>query len=507
MPTTLEPGVLCADTLPSEEETRGATPETLVLERLAARIGEDACERYFQGQTALSVKDDRIRVGVRSGFVAELLTRRFGEPLRLAAVEALAGPGRDDVHVSIEVDRPAPAPTQGARRPSTRTETVRAPRRPSKSPATRRLRLEDFVVGKANQLAYAATLRLTEETCPGNFARLVVHGGCGLGKTHLLQGLARRFEETFPGATVRYITAEMFTNEFIQAVRADRVEAFRRSYRVVDLLCVDDVHFLSSKQATQEELLHTFDALDLAGARVAMASDEHPKQIRRLNRALVSRCMSGMIVKLDPPDRELAVHLAIAIARRRGIRLNEEAARLVAETLCRSTRARPASVREIEGLITRVEAVARLVAGQGTNEMIGVAMVRRALGMDADAVTSARRRSVSVQLIASEVCAELGVDQTELHGSGRHRRVVLARSLTAFLARELTNKSFPEIARAMGRPSHSTVVTAAKRIKDQIDEGARISLADQPGMESIESGIADLAEKLTHAIAQAAAQT
>jgi chromosomal replication initiator protein len=186
--------------------------------------------------------------------------------------------------------------------------------------------------------------------------------------------------------------------------------------------------------------------------------------------------------------------------------LNPEAARLVADTLCRSTRTRPASVRDIEGLVTRVEAVARLVAGQDSNELIGVAMVRRALGMDADAVTSARRRSVSVQLIAGEVCAELGVDEAELHGSGRHRRVVLARSLTAYLARQLTTKSFPEIARAMGRPSHSTVVTAAKRMEEQIQEGGRVCLADQPGGDSIETGIADLADKLTHAIAQAAAQ-
>lgn len=459
-----------------------------LLEALEERIGQEACQRYFHDAN-LDVAEEGVVVRVGSTFVADLMARRFTEPLRDAAAQVTS-----TGDVRFQVDRQSPA------RPLPAPES-KAPRRTRRRPALRHS-LDDFVVGRANELAYAAALRLTEPDCQGNFARLVIHGGCGLGKTHLLQGIAQRFEAGFPGSTVRYVTSESFTNEFIQAVRGDRVESFRQAYRGVDLLCVDDVHFLSSKQATQEELLHTFDALDLAGARVAMASDEHPKCIRRLNRALVSRCMSGMIVQLEPPDRELTVELSVAIARRRGLRLNADAALLVAETLCRTTRKRPASVREIEGVITRIEAVWRLTS-DGANEVIGVAMVRRALGMDADAITSARRRSVSVNVIATEVCAELGVDVAELHATGRHQRVVLARSMTAYLSRRLTNKSYPEIARAMARPSHSTVVTACKRMERQIAEGDAVSTTI--GGQRVDVPLEDLANKLTHAIAQAAA--
>lgn len=479
------------------------TMEGRLLRSLAQRIGEETCTRYFDRHAVVSVRDGGVRVGVRSGFVADLMTRRFAGPLREAAAEALGDDAQaEGIRLSIEVD----APQVGAGREGIEdvgvVSVAEAPvRRPRQGVVTRH-RLEDFVVGKPNELAHSAALRLTADDCQGNFSRLVVHGSCGLGKTHLLQGIARRHEERFPGSTVRYVTSEKFTNEFITALRGDRLDSFRRSYRGVDLLCVDDVHFLSSKQATQEELLHTFDALDLAGARVAMASDEHPKLIRRLNRALVSRCLSGMIVKLDAPDRDLTARIAIENARKRGLQLHEDAASLVAETLCRPTRKRPASVREIEGLVTRIEAVARLLANEGS-DMIGVAMVRRALGMDADAITSARRRSVSVQLIASEVCAELGVEEGELQGSGRHRRVVLARSLTAYLCRRLTNKSFPEIARAMGRPSHSTIVTACKRIEGQIGSMERVRVHDDSPAETT---LQDLTDKLTHAIAQAAVQ-
>jgi chromosomal replication initiator protein len=495
------------DRSPEGTATEPATDR--VLHSLARRIGEDACAKYFGRHARLDVHDHSVHVGVSSPFVAELVSRRFTDHLREAAAEALG----DDVEaraleVDIRVDEAAtstrpPAPAAPAAPPPAARPAPRAARRPDRA----RLRLEDFVVGRSNQLAHAAAIRLTEETCPGAFSRLVIHGGCGLGKTHLLQGVARRFEELHPGSNVRYTTSEAFTNEFIQAIRADRVDAFRRAYRHVDLLCVDDVHFLTSKQATQEELLHTFDALDLAGARVALASDEHPKAIQRLNRALVSRFMSGMIVQLDPPDHELATRLAVAIGARRGLRLGEDGARLVADTICRASRPRPASVREIEGLVTRVEAVARLLGGQGTNDNIGVAMVRRALGMDADAVSSLRRRPVSVQLIANEVCDELGVDPAELHASGRHRRVVLARSLTAYLSRRLTNKSYPEIARAMARPSHSTVVTACRRIEQLVEDRAPVRLALEPDAPHIDLPVTELIDKLTHAIAQAAAQS
>src|SRR5262249_7964579 len=156
---------------------------------------------------------------------------------------------------------------------------------------------------------------------------------CGLGKTHLLQGVARRLQEVRPSAVVRYTTGEAFTNEYIAAVRAGsgKCEQFRRAYRGVGLLCIDDVHFLANKQATQGELLHTFDAIDLSGARVALASDEHPRMVRSFSEALVSRFMSGAVVKLDFPERELRERMILAIAGRRGHTIDPAGVRLLAD--------------------------------------------------------------------------------------------------------------------------------------------------------------------------------
>jgi chromosomal replication initiator protein len=172
-------------------------------------------------------------------------------------------------------------------------------------------RLDDFVVGLSNRLAYAGATRMADEDGP--CAPLFVHGPSGVGKTHLLQGLAARFTERRPGAVVRYISAEAFTNEFITAVRAGKIDAFRKLYRKVDLLCIDDVHFFSNKDATQSELLFTLDAVGLEGSRLALASDEHPREIQKLSERLLSRFLAGAVVRVDTPDpalREKLVKLA-----------------------------------------------------------------------------------------------------------------------------------------------------------------------------------------------------
>jgi chromosomal replication initiator protein len=324
-------------------------------------------------------------------------------------------------------------------------------------------------VGEANRLAHAAAVRLAED--PAAREPLFLHGACGMGKTHLLMGLARRFQERHPRAVVRYLTAEAFTNEYIAAVRASTLDKFRRAFRRVDLLCIDDVHFVASKEATQAELLHTFDAIGLDGARVALASDEHPREIRKLNQKLLSRFLAGPVVRLEAPDPELRGKLIRALALRKGLVLEDAAVALLVE---RSTRAIGAldgfggSVRELEGLVTQVFAVKELLpecAGPGGKA--GVLLVRRALGLgtpEGSASPRKPRRPVPASVIVEVVCEGLNVPMSELTGKGRHKRVVLARAVITALCRRMTTLSFPEIARAISRPNHSTVITALSRL-------------------------------------------
>ncbi len=438
-----------------------------ILARLEGEVGPDGVSRYFHHQTRLSYRNGMLDVAVPTGFVAELIGKRFGDSLRRAARQEGSA---SDVRVTIRVDGAAFAkePASGGARGLPPAPPRPAPSRRPGDGLPLRYRLEDFVVGQSNRMAYAAAERVAETDCPRSFSPLFVHGACGLGKTHLLQGVAARFREKHPRQRVVYTTAEAFTNEYVVAVRSGRLDSFRSAYRAVRLLCIDDVQFLANKHSTQGELLHTFDAIDLDGARIVLASDEHPRTVRKLSAALVSRFMAGMVVRLDPPEPALREKIVVRLAHARGMNLDAAACALVA-----ARSAGPGgtgSVREIEGALTRIEAMRRL----SPEAAPGLLLIRKALGIDESAAVA--RRPIRVEQIIQEVCRTLRVSMHELVSTGRHKRVVLARSCIAHLCRVLTTMSFPEIARAMGRPNHSTVVTASKRLQDQLAANAPLDL-------------------------------
>ncbi len=437
-----------------------------VLDRVSAEVGHDRFDRYFDRRTRLAVHGRTLDVTVPSGFVAEVVNRRFGEALRRAMQAELgAGGGAVELRIRVEAAAEPEPPTTAPIEPKP------AERRPVKPQQAWRHRFEDFIVGDANRLAAAAAQRLAEAdlaSTPGPTS-VFVHGGCGLGKTHLLHACCARFAEVNPGAVIRVTTGEHFTNEFVSAVRNNAVDRFRKNYRGVDLLAIDDVHFLAAKDATQRELLHIFDTLAMTRLRVMMASDEHPREIRRLSQQLVSRFVSGAVVRIDPPDMALRQALVREIARRRGLLIEDVAVRLIAERAGAVGGTRGGSVRDLEGLITQIEAV-RLIAPELAAGSVGLAVTKRALGIG-DAPAPRVRRPVPVAQIAAEVCRQLGVETSELSGKGRHKTVVLARELTVHLARRLTTCSYPEIARALGRDNHSTVLTAHKRLCGLIAAG------------------------------------
>jgi chromosomal replication initiator protein len=327
--------------------------------------------------------------------------------------------------------------------------------------------LDSFTVGPCNELAYSAAIRLADDpNC--RMSPLFIHGGCGQGKTHLLQGICRTFAHHNPGSVWVYATAEQFTNDYIIALRKNKLSDFRRKLRQIDLLAIDDVHFLASKTATQTEFLHTFNAIDLAGAKVVLASDAHPKTIQELADALVSRFVSGMVVEIQPPDRLTRRRIIASLCERRGMTLLDG----VADTLAEQT---VSSVREIEGMITRLAALASLdrSAGEAAGP-IGHVLVQRLTGTS----SLGHHRPVRLDHIIHAVCDGLAVERAQLMTRSRHRRVVLARSIAIYLARQLTTLSYPELAAALGRPNHSTIVTAAQRVEEQIRTGHTLPAAD-----------------------------
>jgi chromosomal replication initiator protein len=265
-----------------------------------------------------------------------------------------------------------------------------------------------------------------------------------------LQAICKLAAKTAQGK-VRYVTAEQFTNEFIASSRTGEFSRFRNRYRNLDLLAIDDIHFVASKIKTQEELLHTLDAAGLRGARLVLASDEDPRQIRRLNRALANRFVAGMIAEIQRPDRETRCNIIQLLTRKSGIELTQGAVERLASQAV-------GSVREIEGAVTQLQATAGLLKKEA-NGTIGIDVVERLLRS-----TPPTSLPIRMSDIIDATSSRSGVSIQDLRGPSRTSNVVIWRSIASHLGRKLTSLSYPELANSLGRKNHSTVHAAVKRI-------------------------------------------
>jgi chromosomal replication initiator protein len=318
--------------------------------------------------------------------------------------------------------------------------------------------LDSFVVGPSNQLAYNAAVSLTsEEVSP--FNPLFIHGGYGLGKTHLMQGICDMMCRTRPQANWLYVSAEDFTNQFVLALKTKKLEAFRRRYRQTDLLAIDDIHFLASKPSTQEEFLHTFNTINLAGKKVVLASDAHPKMIGQLCESLVSRFVSGMVVKIEPPDFKTRCKIICQKASAMNKQLPEKVVAYIAENI-------RSNIRELEGAILKLIAYSSLC-----NEKISPEIARQVLAEH----ISRTDPIVHISDIEAAATTFFGITPADVHSSKKDRTVSLARSFSMYLARKYTDMSFPEIGRLMGNKNHATVILACRKIEDLVKNNTQVN--------------------------------
>ncbi len=494
LPTSLGPPRIDSPRETARQAAPAAPDPAAIERRLAARIGASRYRMWFAEPATLVATETGLEVRLTNRYAADWVERNFRADLEAVAAESgvarvdivvsspeLAAPPADDAadeaREAAETRSPAPAPGNQVARAGERDDASAprgsvAPRRNADAHGQRWHRFDDFVVGDSNRIAFEAARRLAEDTL-GGIRSILLHGGCGLGKTHLLQALCCARRARFPAEQIRYTTGEQFTNDYIQSVRAGTIEAFRARVRKLDLLAIDDVHFLSNKGATQAEFLHTMDAIGLAGARVAIVTDAHPRALRSFSEALVSRLLAGMVVQVEAPDRATREALVARLAASRGLFMEPAAARAVADRAI-------GSVREIEGALARIAAAMLLedLAGPAT-----LTLVERALGVGDSAVRGAPPR---IGAIVDAACEALGVTRDDLSASGRHRRVVLARGVVVHLAREMTTLSFPEIARQLGRSAHSSAHAAARRVQKMLEEGEELPQDEgTPGVRSV----------------------
>ncbi|MCA9303052.1 MAG: AAA family ATPase [Phycisphaerales bacterium] len=443
-----------------------------IRDRLVANLGANRVRRYLSGSVRLTQNGSGLVVSATDSFTLDMIERRVGADLRRALGEEL---GVKDASVAFTLRDPEPTPENGASNaprpagPARLSTPINAPR-PSAPRTPRCPSLDGFILGSSNRVAFEAVRRVIEDSA--QTLPTFLHGSCGVGKTHLLRGAAERFRRVHPGARVRYTTGESFTNEYAGSVRTNTVEAFKKKYRKLDLLCIDDIHLMAGKGGTQTELLQVFNTLSLGGARIILASDEHPREIKRFNDALVSRFASGVVVRIDEPDAELARKLIVHNAAKSGLRLDDTG---IATIMQRVGVGQGATARDIEGAITQICAVSRLMDDDPTQA--GTIEIQRAMDLRSpSARSSAPTGPIAMGTIIGVVCESLAVTRSDLGGRGRQKKVVLARELCVHLAKNLTTRSTPEIAHAIGRPNHSTIITAANRIKGKIEDGAIVDV-------------------------------
>jgi chromosomal replication initiator protein len=333
------------------------------------------------------------------------------------------------------------------------------------------------VTGPGNRLAHAAAVEMMQRA-GATFNPLVIHGGVGLGKTHLLEGIGAALRARQPGLRILQLTAEAFTNGFLDAMRTGSLPAFRARYRKAEALLVDDVHFLARARATQDEFLHTFNALMAEGAAIALACDQHPRLIAKLPDELITRFLGGMVVKLEAPD--LATRRAIlkAKAATRGVDVPDAVLGYVAEHL-------RASVRELEGALHSLIAHA-VLAGKRLDLTLAKAALRDTIRHTAQAV--------ALKDVERAVCTLFQIDAETLKSEGRARAVSHPRMLAMYLARKHTGAAYSEIGRFFGGRNHSTVIAAEKKVVGWLrDEGRNGLLA---GFETVADILAALERAL-----------
>jgi chromosomal replication initiator protein len=452
-----------------------------ILAALQERIGPQKFNAWFRHGTHLSVEDGHVRVSVPNPFVANWIETHYRTDIA-AATQTQTGKvptvvvtidptltGELRKHqLDSQADIVAKA-TQGRSRP----------RRPVQPPQLRH-KLEEFVVGSSNKLAYSSALIVASgENAP--FNPLFIHGACGVGKTHLLQGICNKFCRVRRGtgaAAWRYVTAEQFTNEFISSMRQKKLDTFRARFRRLDLLAIDDVHFLSAKKATQDEFLHTYNAIESAGKRVVMASDAHPHLVGELSQQLASRFVAGMVVKIDPPDQSTRMEILRRKARTLSLKAPQEVLQYIAMHI-------RGSVRELEGTLVKFAALAALNGGRITLELATEALADHLARTDS---------AITVGDIEAAVAIYFGIAPADLHSTRRTRTVSVARMVAMFLARRHTQMSFPEIGRFMGK-NHSSVVLACQRMESLLSSGGQLKWTGPLGSKSAPA--AKLVELLT----------
>lgn len=394
---------------------------------------------FFNDIDPVSFDGNEVTLSVRSDFVKNTLENRYMEMLQKAFKDIL---GFD---VALQF-------TTSETLVQTQTPTVSHTQEEQTSsiyPFT----FENFIVGSTNKFAHAAAQAVAANPS-GAYNPLFIWGGSGLGKTHLLGAIQAEIQKNFDNYNLVYVDCEKFTNEIIEAINSNSTAEFRNKYRAADVLLIDDIQFISGKEATQEEFFHTFNTLHSAGKQIVLASDRAPREIKRLEERLRTRFEMGLIADIQPPDFEMRV----AIIRRKANSLNLDIPDDVAEYIANRLKN---NIRQLEGAVKKLNAYSQL---EGIQPVISAAQ-----NAIKDILNETQPVPITIEKIVSEVARTYNTTPEALRGDMRHNNVSNARKISMYIVREITGMSMEDIGKEFGGRDHSTVVYSIKNTQKRME--------------------------------------
>jgi len=458
---------------------------TQVTLSLRSQLAESVWFSTFQDIRPVELDGDVLHLEAPSAYVKERIETRFLPLVMVALDEAHLDHLRVEINVAagqantsgavdvIQVDAvegaPAVSPTEGAAEPVEQPPSTPDTTRTQPDVSARDFELEEsglssdysfdtFVKGPSNQFALAAAQRVAE-TPARSYNPLFIYGSAGLGKTHLLYAIGHYVHEHYRHHSVRYVSTETFMNEYVESIRQNTTNMLRRRYRDIDVLLVDDIQFIENKEGLQEEFFHTFNALHGANKQIVISSDRVPDAIPTLEDRLRSRFKWGLITDIQPPDVETRLAILRNKAERENVEVPPEALEFIASNI--ST-----NIRELEGALVRVMAFASL-----SRQPISVELVESQLS---DLLTLSKPKVRTPEELLEEIAAILKFDVEALKGKSRQRPLVTARQIAMYVFRELTDLSYPAIARLFGGRDHTTVIHANDKIQRLMKERKQI---------------------------------
>jgi chromosomal replication initiator protein len=417
------------------------------LAEIEEKVGKQNFDTWITPIRFVSKGKNEILLEVPNKFFRDWLTEHY-----LATLENVLSKGaKQDVKVVFRVFERSTKPSN-PEKPIRREEKERD--RPQQSSSLiPKYTFSNFVIGASNQFAHAACVAVANQ--PGdNYNPLFIYGGVGLGKTHLVNAIGHQAMTQRPGLKIFYLSSESFMNELIASLRRDKMDEFKRKFRNVDILLLDDVQFIAGKERTQEEFFHTFNSLYESHKQIVITSDKFPKEIPGIEDRLRNRFEWGLIADIQPPDMETRVAILQKKAELEGVQLPHDVAIFLASNI-------DSNVRELEGSLTRLGAFGSL-----TKATITVDLAKEVLRN----TLNGAKREITVENIQKTICEYFNVKLGDLKAKRRTQNIALPRQVAMYLCRKYTETSFPAIGDKFGGRDHSTVIHASKTIARKIKE-------------------------------------